>query len=235
MGMGDPMANGGPGGMKPMPASPDPKAEAKNNEKEKKGENGGDRFGKASPKRENDKMAELYKDVWGHLPDRLHRRHLDQVLHQREPGGHGDDVRVRGDRRQRHPAALLRGLQGERHERRHPARGLRPRLAEEVVAVPRVKLLSGAQAGQAVEMGQAEAESATATGFAELCGEGAEVREDAPRDQPDEAAEPEAGVEDEEAPAAPAPDAGEEGERAAAPAKPKTTKKPKAAEVKGGE
>jgi hypothetical protein len=76
MGMGDPMANAGPNGMKPMPASPDPKAEAKNEDKEKKGENGGDRFGKASPKRENDKMAELYKDVWGHLPDRM-RQEMD--------------------------------------------------------------------------------------------------------------------------------------------------------------
>lgn len=33
-------------------------------------------FGKSSPKRQNDKLADLYKDVWGHLPDRL-RQEMD--------------------------------------------------------------------------------------------------------------------------------------------------------------
>jgi hypothetical protein len=71
----DPMANANPGGMKPMPAMFDPKSPPSG--KEPKGKDGAnDRFGQASPKRENDKMAELYKDVWGHLPERL-RQEMD--------------------------------------------------------------------------------------------------------------------------------------------------------------
>ena len=73
--MADPMANAGQGGMQPMPASP----EQKDGPKEK-GQQGGSatgaRSGQLSPKRQNDKLADLYKDVWGTLPDRL-RQEMD--------------------------------------------------------------------------------------------------------------------------------------------------------------
>jgi hypothetical protein len=68
MGTGQPM-----GGMNPMSASAEPKDSG--NEKPS-GDGMGDRFGKASPKRQSDKLADLYKDVWGHLPDRL-RQEMD--------------------------------------------------------------------------------------------------------------------------------------------------------------
>jgi len=72
MGMGDPMANAGPGGMNPMPATPQPKEKD-----EKPGGNGsGVKFGPLSPKRQSDKLADLYKDVWGNLPDRM-RQEMD--------------------------------------------------------------------------------------------------------------------------------------------------------------
>jgi hypothetical protein len=71
-----PMPKEGPGGMEPMPmAKLDPK-EGPGEGKEPKGDSHPDRFGKASPKRQNDKMADLYKDVWGHLPDRM-RQEMD--------------------------------------------------------------------------------------------------------------------------------------------------------------
>jgi hypothetical protein len=70
---GQPMAKLDPGGKEPMPA----KLEPKDGQKEGKQPMGpGDRFGKSSPKRENDKLGDLYKDVWGHLPERL-RQEMD--------------------------------------------------------------------------------------------------------------------------------------------------------------
>jgi hypothetical protein len=71
--MGDPMANAGPGGKDPMPARPEPKDGPMGGDKTGQG---GDKFGKASPKRENDKLADLYRDVWGHLPERM-RQEMD--------------------------------------------------------------------------------------------------------------------------------------------------------------
>ena len=75
MGTGDPMANAGQGGPNPMPARPEPKDGPK--EKDQQGGTaGGAKFGPLSPKRQNDKLADLYKDVWGTLPDRL-RQEMD--------------------------------------------------------------------------------------------------------------------------------------------------------------
>jgi hypothetical protein len=72
---GDPMANAGQGGTNPMPARPDPKDGPK--EKDQRGGSAtGARFGPLSAKRQNDKLADLYKDVWGTLPDRL-RQEMD--------------------------------------------------------------------------------------------------------------------------------------------------------------
>jgi hypothetical protein len=74
MGMGDPMANAG--GMQPIPARPEPK-DGPNDKQEKPGGDGsGAKFGLLSPKRQNDKLADLYKDVWGNLPDRM-RQEMD--------------------------------------------------------------------------------------------------------------------------------------------------------------
>jgi hypothetical protein len=72
-----PMDTGGPiakdpmGGMDPMPATPESKERGS-----RPSGDGGDRFGKTTPKRQNDKLADLYRDVWGHLPDRL-RQEMD--------------------------------------------------------------------------------------------------------------------------------------------------------------
>jgi hypothetical protein len=75
MPMGDPMANAGQGGTNSMPARPEPKDGPK--EKDQQGGSAtGARFGPLSPKRQNDKLADLYKDVWGTLPDRL-RQEMD--------------------------------------------------------------------------------------------------------------------------------------------------------------
>ena len=75
LGTGEPMANAG--GMNPMPASPDPRDGQPGGRNDRPtGDGGGDRFGKASPKRKDEKLADLYKDVWGHLPDRL-RQEMD--------------------------------------------------------------------------------------------------------------------------------------------------------------
>jgi hypothetical protein len=72
---GDPMTNAGAGGMNPMPARPEPKDGPK--EKDQQGGSvAGAKFGPLSPKRQNDKLADLYKDVWGTLPDRL-RQEMD--------------------------------------------------------------------------------------------------------------------------------------------------------------
>ena len=71
MGMNEPMPMGG--GKEPMPAKLEPKEGPMGGNMP---EGQGDRFGKASPKRENDKLADLYKDVWGHLPERL-RQEMD--------------------------------------------------------------------------------------------------------------------------------------------------------------
>jgi hypothetical protein len=76
MGMGEPMANAGTGGMNPVPASPEPKDGQMGKNDRPTGDGGGDRFGKMSPKRKDEKFADLYKDVWGHLPDRL-RQEMD--------------------------------------------------------------------------------------------------------------------------------------------------------------
>lgn len=67
---GDPQANAGPKGKDPQPAKLEPKEGGKDEKPDGQG------FGKASPKRENDKLADLYKDVWGHLPDRM-RQEMD--------------------------------------------------------------------------------------------------------------------------------------------------------------
>ena len=75
MGMGEPMPRDGMGGNEPMSGKPDPK-DGKNGPGDKKENSSGDQFGKTSPKRQNDKLADLYKDVWGHLPDRL-RQEMD--------------------------------------------------------------------------------------------------------------------------------------------------------------
>jgi hypothetical protein len=75
MPMGDPMANAGQGGTNPMPASPEPKNGLK--EKDRQGSSAtGAKFGQLSPKRQSDRLADLYKDVWGTLPDRL-RQEMD--------------------------------------------------------------------------------------------------------------------------------------------------------------
>jgi hypothetical protein len=61
--------------MNPMAGRPDPK-EGSGGDKEGTMPAGSDRFGKASPRRQYDKLGDLYKDVWGHLPDRL-RQEMD--------------------------------------------------------------------------------------------------------------------------------------------------------------
>jgi len=76
MGMGDPMASAGPGGMNPMPARPEPKGGPKEKDDQPGGNNPGTPFGPLSPKRQSDKLADLYKDVWGTLPDRM-RQEMD--------------------------------------------------------------------------------------------------------------------------------------------------------------
>jgi hypothetical protein len=77
IGMGDPVAKEGAGGMNPMPVRPEPKnGETGGKNDRPAGDGSGDRFGKASPKRKDEKLADLYKDVWGHLPDRL-RQEMD--------------------------------------------------------------------------------------------------------------------------------------------------------------
>jgi hypothetical protein len=68
MGMSEPMAKSG-SDTNPMPATSEPKDPGT-----EKPSGGG--FAKSSPKRQNDKLADLYKDVWGHLPDRL-RQEMD--------------------------------------------------------------------------------------------------------------------------------------------------------------
>lgn len=77
MGMNEPMPMPREAGKDPpMPAKIDPKEGPMPMGGAKDKPDGGDKFGKASPKRENDKLAELYKDVWGHLPDRM-RQEMD--------------------------------------------------------------------------------------------------------------------------------------------------------------
>ena len=75
-GMGDPMASAGPGGMNPMPARPEPKDGPKDKDDQPGGENPDMKFGPLSPKRQSDRLADLYKDVWGTLPDRM-RQEMD--------------------------------------------------------------------------------------------------------------------------------------------------------------
>jgi hypothetical protein len=75
-----PRESGSEPGQDPMPMAKnggkaDPK-DAKEGGKDPGGFDPKDGFGKASPKRSNDKFAELYKDVWGHLPDRM-RQEMD--------------------------------------------------------------------------------------------------------------------------------------------------------------
>lgn len=76
MPMGDPMANAGAGGMTPMGGRPEPKDGPKDKDDKPGSENAGARGGPLSPKRQSDKLADLYKDVWGTLPDRL-RQEMD--------------------------------------------------------------------------------------------------------------------------------------------------------------
>src|SRR5262245_1904119 len=76
MGTGDPMANTGAGGMNPMPASPESKDGQMGKTDRPTGDGGGVRFGQMSPKRKDEKLADLYKDLWGQLPDRL-RQEMD--------------------------------------------------------------------------------------------------------------------------------------------------------------
>lgn len=73
MGMSEPLVKG----MNPLPEKKDRKEgpEPKGGTEKKDGKED-DRNGKNSPKRENDKLADLYKDVWGHLPERL-RQEMD--------------------------------------------------------------------------------------------------------------------------------------------------------------
>ena len=66
-----PMANAGEA---PMPARPDPK-DGPGGDRDANPTDG-DRFGRPSPRRQDDKLADLYKDVWGHLPDRM-RQEMD--------------------------------------------------------------------------------------------------------------------------------------------------------------
>jgi hypothetical protein len=73
MGMNEPVPMPREAGKEPMPAKIEPKEGPMGGPKEK---SDGDKFGKPSPKRENDKLGELYKDVWGHLPDRM-RQEMD--------------------------------------------------------------------------------------------------------------------------------------------------------------
>ena len=74
MGMADPMPKDGPGGKDPMQAKQEPKDGDKG--EKPMGDGPGDKFGKMSPRRQNDKLADLYKDVWGNLPDRM-RQEMD--------------------------------------------------------------------------------------------------------------------------------------------------------------
>jgi hypothetical protein len=77
MGPGNETAKGGPGGRDPMPMKPEPKDGPMGIGQEKPGENGGrPKESNLSPKRQNDKLADLYKDVWGTLPDRM-RQEMD--------------------------------------------------------------------------------------------------------------------------------------------------------------
>jgi hypothetical protein len=77
MGTGDQQAKGGPGGKEPMPAKPEPKDGPSGTGQEKPGNEGGSpKTTPLSPKRQNDKLADLYKDVWGTLPDRM-RQEMD--------------------------------------------------------------------------------------------------------------------------------------------------------------
>jgi hypothetical protein len=75
--MGDQQANRGEGGKEPMPAIPEPKEGPMGGKDDRPaGDGQGVRFGQMSPKRQSDKLADLYKDVWGQLPDRL-RQEMD--------------------------------------------------------------------------------------------------------------------------------------------------------------
>lgn len=69
----EPMAKSGIAGKEPMPAKIEPKEGPMGGDKSA---SGGDGFGKASPRRENDKFRDLYKDVWGQLPERM-RQEMD--------------------------------------------------------------------------------------------------------------------------------------------------------------
>ncbi len=71
-----PMGGMPPGGKdnEPMPAKLDPMGKPANEKPMGSGEP--DKFGKGSPKRQNEKLADLYKDVWGQLPDRM-RQEMD--------------------------------------------------------------------------------------------------------------------------------------------------------------
>jgi hypothetical protein len=76
-GAGDPQAKDGPGGQEPLSMKPEPKDGPMRTGQEKAGNQGGrPKTANLSPKRQSDKLADLYKDVWGSLPDRM-RQEMD--------------------------------------------------------------------------------------------------------------------------------------------------------------
>lgn len=66
-------AKKGHGDMNRLPTRPEPQGRR---DEEPAGARAGEKFGKLSPRRSDDKLADLYKDVWGNLPDRM-RQELD--------------------------------------------------------------------------------------------------------------------------------------------------------------
>ena len=73
----------------PMPGKGDPK-EGLGGEKSGSGDANG-QFGKMSLKRA-EKLADLYKDVWGHLPDRM-RQEMDMYYREQFMPRYGDLLR----------------------------------------------------------------------------------------------------------------------------------------------
>ena len=89
----DPMGGGQPMGMEPM--GPMAKADPKDNgaPKEPKGDPGSGTFGQP-PKKNNrpELFAEMYKDVWGQLPDRL-RQEMDMYYREQFMPRYGELLR----------------------------------------------------------------------------------------------------------------------------------------------
>jgi hypothetical protein len=78
--------------MNPAGGMPDPKDGPAGRKDDRPGDRGGDRFGMASPKRQNEKLADLYRDVWGHLPDRL-RQEMDLYYREKFMPRYGELLR----------------------------------------------------------------------------------------------------------------------------------------------